>query len=230
MNGKNLVEISQKQGFIKLLTEALKSSDSILTGALGTPKLQLLMVPGRLIQAARNNEFITQLATEFEKLKDTGKIKNGVENSEEFKSSFQELLSALEDPPVDKNKFNLLKTIFVESCKIDYKMGIFTPNILINIVKNLSTGEILVLSAVNKIRLNMTEREKEIGSAREWLIRISEETNFSGPSMVEVYETSLIEKKILSKRLHSDRSGVVKSNDFRLTDLGLTLCEFLSNC
>jgi hypothetical protein len=46
--------------------------------------------------------------------------------------------------------------------------------------------------------------------------------------LVEQDEKSLIEKGLLSDRIHPDRSGV-KNTDARLTDLGVKLCEYLSD-
>jgi len=51
-------------------------------------------------------------------------------------------------------------------------------------------------------------------------------TTFAESTLVEFYEESLIEKKLVTPRKHSDRSGADRGQLFRLTDLGYKLCQF----
>jgi hypothetical protein len=43
-----------------------------------------------------------------------------------------------------------------------------------------------------------------------------------------VWEEGLMQKKILTPRLHGDKSGIDPKPNFRLTDLGVELCKVLS--
>ena len=43
------------------------------------------------------------------------------------------------------------------------------------------------------------------------------------------YEEDLIEKRLLTKRMHVDRSGIVRRPHFRLTSLGLELCNYIQS-
>lgn len=72
---KDLIKIAEDEGVISLIAAAMNKADAILTGVAGTEKLELLMIPGRLVQAARNNSFLLQLAQEFQTLVNKGKIK-----------------------------------------------------------------------------------------------------------------------------------------------------------
>ena len=95
----DLARIADTEGLLGMLKSAVKNVDAIATGALGTERLALFMVPGRLVQAARNRMFIQQLAHEFEDLRQKGKIKDDYIRTEQGMSCLQELLAALESPP-----------------------------------------------------------------------------------------------------------------------------------
>lgn len=104
-----------EEGVFSLLSEVAKDADAILTGAVGTEKLQLFMIPGRLIQAARNKRFLPQLVREINILKEKGKIKDDYMETEQATATLQELLAALENPPVDEIKFKTLKSILLKA-------------------------------------------------------------------------------------------------------------------
>ena len=133
------MKVAQAEGMLGLLAAAIKNVDAILTGALGTEKLHLFMIPGRLVQAARNKSFIEQLAREVDELRAKGAIKPDYVQSEQAQACLQELLAALEDPPVDDVKFNLLKSLFLAACtETKTSRSDLLPQLLMNIARCLS--------------------------------------------------------------------------------------------
>lgn len=223
---KDLIKIAEDEGSLSLLSTALRNIDSILTGVLGTQKLELLMIPGRLVQAARNNKFLHQLAKEFEDLKEKGEIKDDYEKTEQATSCLQELLAALENPPVDEIKFKALKSIFLKAAteKISTRNDA-TPQLLMSVAKSLTATEILLLAAIYQIGKGKVATEIKTGAQRQ-LQFLAQNSQLSTTGLVEFTEGKLIEKRLISDRDYPDRSGVKQGSHFRLTDFGLKLCEY----
>lgn len=225
---KDLVKVAKDEGVIAFLKEVAKSGDAILTGALGTEKLRLRMIPGRLFQAARSDEFLIQLASEVEELREKGEIKDDYLNTEQASATLQELLAALEEPPVDERKFNTLKAIFLQAAqeKLSSRDDP-TPQLLMNIARQLSSGEILLISSVYRIGKEGVSTEAE-NSAGPWVETITSKSEIKTKGMVEFYEKSLIKKKLITPRERTGKYGVSPGMCFRLTDLGFKLCQFIS--
>lgn len=225
-SSKDLIEVSENKGVLALLVEALKQSDAITTGAFGTKKLELLMIPGRLVQAARNKKFIDQLSKEIEELKQKGAIKDEFLKSEQAQSCLQELLSALENPPVDEVKFNLLKSIFIKAAKEEISSSDdSTPQLLMNLAKDMTSGEVLLLAAAFKLGKNNTATDVKT-EAQKWLWFTAQNSELKTTALVEFYEKKLIEKRMMLDRKYSDRSQINFGGHYRLTDLGIELCRF----
>ena len=221
---KDLVAISEEQGALSMLTAAVHHYDAILTGALGTKKLELLMIPGRLLQATRNNSFLQQLAKDFEDLRKKGKIKEDYKTTEQATSCLQELLAALENPTIDQIKFDCLKAIFLKASSEDISSrNDSSPQLLMSMARELGSGEILLLAAAYKRREDACPR-----NVSTWLSEIASDSALATTGMVEFNEKKLIEKKLVSDRIGAEKDVVGSSEHCRLTDFGLALCEFFN--
>lgn len=218
-----------EQGVFSFLTEVAKDSDAILTGVAGTDKLQLYMIPGRLWQAARNKSFLHQLVQEINILKEKGKIREDYLETEQANATLQELLAAFDNPPMDETKFKALKAIFLKAASETLtSRDDSTPQFLMEIAKELTSAEILLLSAIHKVGKNKVPTKIQ-ENAQEWLQYMIQNSQLKTTGLVELTETKLIEKKLISDREHSDRSGIKRGCHFRLTDLGLALCKFFAD-
>jgi hypothetical protein len=227
----NLAEIAQSQGLLGLLRAAAMAADAILPAAVAQEPRQLLMIPGRLVQAARNRSFLHQLAEEFEDLRQQGRIKDHVLTGEQGTICFQELLAGLDDPPVDKIKFDALKAIFLTACTEELtNRDDVRPPLLMRIARGLSSGEILLLGVVYKNREALWPQSHGDGSqsAANWLQDIAKLSGFHNVELVMTHEARLMQEKLLDGRLYPDGSGVrVGKENNRLTGLGMTLCQFM---
>jgi len=85
---------------------------------------------------------------------------------------------------------------------------------------------VMVLSTAYNKR-NDQEAIKRAQGASGWSKEIADGSQLKLAGMVEFYEQRLIEKCLLTARVYSDRSGIRIGENFRLTDLGVRLCEFL---
>lgn len=91
----------------------------------------------------------------------------------------------------------------------------------------MSSGEIIVLDATHKIAKQ--SELPQITGANQWLDIIARESGLMHTSLVEIHEDELMGKRLLSRRLHADRSGVERKPHFRLTSLGFELCEYIAH-
>ena len=218
------------KNLMSILKAAVKNSPEVVTGAVGSTKQQLLMIPGRLLQGARNGYFLEQLIVEIEHLKARGKIDNDYLESEECQSSLQYMLSALENPPVDQLKFDALKGVFLASALREGRPNsTVKPSLLLEITGQLSSGEIAVLAAAYKaIKKTRGESAKVMRhiSVREWRELVAENSGLEASSLVELYEKQLVDKVLLTGWIYPDQSGAKIGVKGRLTDLGLLLCEY----
>jgi hypothetical protein len=95
------------------------------------------------------------------------------------------------------------------------------------ICRQLSSGEIIVLSAVYKIY-----KEKRYEPTREsvnWLNNIAIESRLEHAELVELHERELIRKNLISDRLIGDRTLVRNDSNRRLTPLAFNVIKFIKN-
>lgn len=223
----SLTEVARKKGLLPLLTSAIHRADAIATGALGTEPLQLLMIPGRLVQAARNRTFIEQLASELERLREKGRIQPDFERSEEAQSALQQLLAALEDPPVDSAKFEALKNIFVAAATGEAPKDV-PPQLLLEVARGLGSGELIVLGTAYRIaRTQAHGQGRGQESAHAWIQEIAEQSGLGLDGLVDGYADTLAARKLIFPRRYGDRSGMRMGSNFGLTDFGVALCEII---
>ncbi|HEX7343158.1 MAG TPA: hypothetical protein VF398_02780 [bacterium] len=226
-SSSDLTRIAREQGLVPLLRGVLRHMDAVATGAIGTEKLQLLMIPGRLVQAVRNKTFVEQLAGEFEELLKKGRVRKDFEHSEECQASLQQLLAALEEPPVDDMKFRALKSIFIATATTGTTKDV-PPQLILNIARTLSSGELIVLATAFRIvRDDPGLGEKLHGVADAWVAQIARVSGIGLTGLVEHYESLLASKNLVNHRHQSDRSGLKMGKHFGLTDFGLRLCELM---
>ncbi len=217
-------------GFFDVLKSLVKEPDVIGTGIAGSSKSQLLMIPGRLIQGARNKRFINQFIYEVDELKKLGKISDDIFNSELGISSLQQLLAALENPPVDEEKFAALKALLLSIALCEQPdQNELRHSLLMEIVGGMSTGEILVLSASYRCGLETRGQQQTVEnkhiSVIEWRQHIADISGLEILELVESYESKLVEKYLLTNWAYPDSSGAKIGVRGRLTELGLAICE-----
>ena len=215
---------------LTLVGAAAKQWDALLTGVLASGKKDFLIMPGRLLQAWRNGEFILQLQGEIEDLIAKGRLKPEQLCTEGAKAGLQELMAALEDPPVDRVKFEALKAVFLKSLQSDEAdTGVPVTQSIIRTIARLDSVEITLLGAIYRVARAGKHRKLELaGVAHAWEKVLVEEGDFKYHELVRNLEDSLVRYRLLSPRIHSDDSGVSEGEHFRLTPFGLKVCEFLT--
>ena len=100
--------------------------------------------------------------------------------------------------------------------------------------RELESDDLLILKAAYDIKngrlsykLSSIKIDPNNTSANSWLSNISKQIGHEIVSLVEVHEDKLINLKLIGPRTASDRSGVALLKNYRLTDLGYKICEYI---
>jgi len=191
---------------------------------------------GHIFQGLIKGKFLTILNNEWKRYKEKGKIKEDYQYTEQHQSCLQELLDFLDNDLPNEITFSFLKNLFLVAAseKASDRDSIL-PHQFIRICRKLSSGEILLLSAIYNIAKKGYDHFKQLiefpqsPSAHNWLILMAKESSLKYPELVELHETELINKGLLTKRRLSDGSAVSITPYFRLTQLGYDICSFIEN-
>ncbi len=233
---KGLIDINDPRSIIKFLQSPTIKIAEALTGVLSSEGNELKLTAGRLVQASIKRNFLKQLGEEIKKYQDKGKIKEDYFTTHKERASLCELLKFIDEEGTDEERFNAMKSIFLYSVTVDTadkeRELAFE---LLKICKRISASELLILKACydisnghHKFDYLTKEKMRDIHSASEWMHLVSEQIGHGIPSLVAVYEDNLEKLNLITTRQHVDKSGIGKSEHFRLTGLGYKLCEFIN--
>ncbi len=188
------------------------------------------------IQRSRSQNFLLVLMDEFQIFIENGKVDHKYLQEEEGQMCLQELMEYLDKEPPDKRKFMTLKSIFLKAASADpSEWKNQRPRQYMVVCRKLSSDEIALLSTAyqysRKMKISGPTAAKEVAGADQWPKFLAQEsTGALTPGLVDHFEESLIRHRLIGDRDHSDRSGIQHSREFRLSPLGLELCEFLDSC
>ena len=203
-----------------------------ITGALSAGVPELIRVGGRLVQGAIKGRLMTQFGREINKLVEDGKIKEDYANTKYGFKSLEELLNFIDSEAPDEERFNAVKSLFFALNSIDVKD--FGEEMLryqlFKIALTLTSSQIIILKTSYDWLLGKEDLSNfGLGSsASGWITKMSNALGHNIRSLVEIDETVLMDKQLLSSRMFPDKSGI-HSEDARLTDLGISFCKNLSN-
>jgi len=231
---KGLIKIDSIKSIAEFLQQPTLKIAEALTGILASDLRDIKLSAGRLVQASIKFKLFTQLGKELKEYIEKGKIKENYYATNKNQASLCELLELIDEEIPDEERFKAMKSIFFTSVSRDIsEKDEELAYELMQICKKLTSGEILVLKAVydiinNRFAPNMSSFDLETESASTWLDIIASQIGHNMSSLVEIYEQKLIDLKLISDRVYSDRSGIGKTPNFRLTQLGYKLCEFIT--
>jgi hypothetical protein len=196
-----------------------------ITGALAMGKSEAILVGGRIMQGVLKGNAMKQFTREIKNLIEKGKIKEDYVETKYGFRSLSELLEFIDSEIPDENRLSAVKILFYSIVSADVNEGEQIQNYQIfQIAKRLTSTQFLIL----KIAYDMKKEgiyDSASESANGWLSKVSERIGHNIPSLIERDEEILIKEKLISDRALGDRSGILKKQDARLTDLGLKICE-----
>ena len=213
-----------------LMRKAIDDLVEGLTGIAASEKKEYALTLGHFLQSLTKGNFLKTLSYEWNKYREAGKIKDDYLSTEQHRATLQEMLDFLDEDTPDATRFNFLKRVFLSIAteQIHDRESVL-PQQLIKIARSLTSGEVLVLAANHKLVKDDNWRQADTthyGSGY-WLEKIADASNLQYKALVEIHEKTLIEKKLLTPRHYSDRSGIIPGESFRLTDLALQLFKYI---
>jgi len=214
-----------------VLQQTLTNLAEGITGLLSSSRQDLTISIGHIFQRMRGGQFLSTFLKEWNEYREKGRIKEDYQFSEQHKACLQEMLDFLDKDIPDETRFGLMKQVFlVGATEAVSDRDSHLPLQFMKIARSLSSGEVLILGAAHYIaKTPDLWGEAKKGHAAVWLQQIAEQSGLKYPELVEAHEDNLVEKHLLTKRMHADRSGVSVKPHFRLTGLGYNFCEYVDN-
>lgn len=200
-----------------------------VTGALAVGASGLSTAGGRLIQAAIKGNLFVQFGREIGRLVDEGKIKEDYAEKKYGFQSLADLLNFIDSEAPDEDRFNAVKAMFFALNSVDVKESgeEILRYQLFKLTLSLTSTQILTLKiSYDWVAKNETLNPSMGSGAPEWVAKMSQSLGHGIGNLVEIDETVLMDKKLLSPRVYTDRSGITATNA-RLTQLGMSFCESL---
>lgn len=198
-----------------------------ITGIASSEKKEWYLSVGYLLQRTRNGRFLKTLKGEWDKYRDKGRIEDDYLDTDQHQECLQEMLDFLDNDSPDKTRFTVLKNVFLNTATEEYSSrGDLLPQQLMRICRSLNSTEVLILQACYRLhKKGMAPSRK---SARDWRIAIVQNSDLGYSDLVESNEFPLENKGLIHRRLVPDKSQFSQLGHFRLTGLGLRLCEFMA--
>jgi hypothetical protein len=211
----------------KVIKKTLISLAEGITGIAASERKDLTLSVGYIFQSLRKGQFLSQLGEEWDSYREKGRIKDDYIGTEQHRSCLQELLGFLDNDYPDETRFEVMKKIFlVAATEAASDRNSLLPYQFLRLCRKMSSGEIIVLNTTYIVA--KSGQIPEMIGVDQWLRTIAEKSGLNHTSLVEIYEEDLIKKRLLSKRLYADGSGVAPKPHFRLTSLGFELCEYIA--
>ena len=211
-----------------LLGRTVKSMAEGLTGIASSDRRDLILSVGHILQRMRGGRFLSAFKEEWDKYKEKGRISDEFEQSEDNWDCLQELLDFVDKDIPDSRRFEAMKNLYL-NIAVDSASDMPGVNRqqLMRVCRSLSSGELIVLLNAYRLGLRRTRQERGSQSAASWLDLVAKKSGLY-MGLVEVNEGDLIKKGLLSRRTHADGSGVTLGQHFRVTDVGVALCEWIA--
>jgi hypothetical protein len=208
-----------------------KTSKALLEGATGvasTDKKELIKSAGQLLQHVRGGHFLNELKKEWDDYRAKGRIEPDYQNTDQCWDNLKEVLEAIDKDMPDRTRFEAMKAIFLKAASEDVSSrNDILPYELMKLTRRLTSAQILILSACYYISENEMGQYYKLTSYAGWNDAVRNRSGLEYKEIVDFEELTLTDLGLLTKRQHGDGSGIV-SDRFRLTKLGLKLCEFIA--
>ncbi len=211
----------------EVIKKTLTSLAEGITGIAASERKDLALSVGHIFQSLRKGQFLSRLSEDWDSYREKGRIKDDYIGTEQHRSSLQELLDFLDNDSPDEIRFEVMKKIFlVAATETASDRNSLLPYQFLRLCRGMSSGEVIVLNTT--YRIAKSGQMPDVNVANKWLETIAKESGLSHASLVEIHEEKLIKKHLITRRQLRDGSRVSVPN-FRLTSLGLELCEYIDS-
>lgn len=222
-----LNNVKEVANFLK--DPAINYAETVIGFLTSGPKYHAL-VTGRVVSSVIKFNLLTQLGRELEGYRKKGEIKENYFATNKNKASLKELLEFIDNNAPDEEVFRAMKSIFFTSvAKTAKEKDEILAYELLLICKKLTSFDILVLKACYAIYLKNDPIRNAMHSHGDWVRTVTAEIGIGYEELTGVSEDHLLQLNLLTERTNSDRSGIRKGREFRLSSLGLKFCEYITN-
>lgn len=198
-----------------------------LTGLLSLGKSDVIQVGGRLVQAVLKKQAFTQLGREIKQLTERGKIKEDYANTRYGFQSLSDTLTFIDSEAPDQDRLMAVKSMFYNAISIDTnKSDELLKYQLLKLTMKLEASQLLLLKvSYDLYKQGKTTSESGLSSNIEsWFILMAKALGHGVTALVLTDEAVLMDNHLLNQ--HTSGGGIHVHN-YRLTDLGIKLCQYL---
>lgn len=233
VENKGLIDLENSKNILEFLQAPTIKISEFLTGLIISDKTDYKLSAGHLVQAAIKCNLYEQLGREIKYYREKGKIKDDFFSTDKQRATLRELLEFIDREAPDEDRFKAMKSIFFMAISKDApEAREILAYELMQVGKKLTSNDIMVLKTAHEIYLGGNAAPAgEITRPREaavWFGIVAKKIGYGIPALVELSEQNLVDLKLIGDRRHSDKSGLYNTESFRLTDLGVKLCEFIT--
>ncbi len=196
---------------------------AMLGSLIAQSKEDNIQLGSRILQATIKGRGLKQIKDDAIRLIEKGKQLDST--APESADSLWELWNFIDKDVPDEARLNAMKNIFFRS--IDNEKNKDERALayqLMRICRKLSSLDITVLQSCYELKKGNDKPTSYV----EWRNFVADYIAFIPKELVDYVEGSLTNNKLLTERTVSDRSGIGGgASTFRLTDLGIKLCEYI---
>jgi len=212
----------------KLKANPVKTVTELAIGLGFADKKDLAKGVANVFLAAREHQLLGGLFQEAEHFQKEGKLGRDeeLENKPNFMKTLVDVMRSIDGNP-DDEQFEAIKTMYFLYLSADkHEKDEAMAYALLQKLLVLTSSELLALITAYKLAGEKKGANQGPMSADLWFREIADRIGHGLKAAIEADEVKLVELMLITERVHSDRSGV-SSKDYRLTDLGIALCEYL---
>ena len=198
-----------------------------LSGIAASERKDWALSIGYLLQRIRSGHFLETLKKEWDEYREKGRVKEDYLTTSQHQECLQEFLNFLDADSPDEIRFNAMKNVFLTIASEEHSTRTdVLPQQFMRICRSLNSTEVLILQA--NYELAKSGHSPRRYGRGQWIRDVAENSTFKIQALVQSQEASLMQKCLISETTHSDNSGVVQTQYFRMTDLGYKLCQFMA--
>lgn len=204
----------------------------LVTGILTNSKAANFASGARIVKNFIRGKGFNSFLEELRNLKRQGEIKSEF-NEGEVDDQLFDLLNILDSEDVDSKKRLAAQKIFFKTVhpNVTNDEQILSHQLL-RILSKLTSLDLMILQACYEITNGQIKPSVKINKERptsyiDWAQVFVTQAGLHLRSFEESADQKLVDMRLLSHRTYSDLSGVNLDDNYRLTDLGYKLCEWI---
>ena len=202
----------------EVLKKSLTALTEVIPGIASTDKKELALSVGHVLQSLRKGQFLSKLLEEWNSYRDKGRIKDDYMETEQHMSCLQEILNFIDNDFPDQIRFDAMKKVFLGAAsEMQSDRESPLPYEYLKLCRQLSSGDVIVLSTMFTIETDGTLNEKNMNVGGNLIGKIAERSDLRHSELVGIHIDNLSKKGFTTPPQSLPR----------LTGLGREFCEYI---